>query len=69
MDTFKFQTTLKCGGCVATLRPFLDQEKRIEKWEVDLASPQKILTVESAFLSPDELLALIQKAGFQGTQL
>lgn len=47
MTTYKFKTTLKCGGCVAAVQPALDEMDTIVSWEVDLESEDKILTVES----------------------
>ncbi|PWJ59457.1 copper chaperone [Dyadobacter jejuensis] len=45
METLKFKTNIKCGGCIAAVKPVLDQDQKIASWEVDLASPEKILTV------------------------
>ena len=42
----KFKTSLKCGGCVNSIRPYLEKIKEIKSWEVDLNSPEKILTVQ-----------------------
>lgn len=64
MKTFKFQTNVKCGGCIATVTPFLNQEKGIAKWEVDLSSPQRIMTVETEELDSDDIVAVMQKAGY-----
>jgi copper chaperone len=56
METLKFKTTLKCGGCVATIKPKMDQLKNVEKWEVDLTQPVKILTVDGTNLNENELI-------------
>ena len=65
METLKFKTNIKCGGCVATVTPFLNQEKNIEKWQVDTNNPDKILTVEGSAVNEDEVIEAIEKAGFK----
>lgn len=65
MKELKFSTNLKCGGCVATITPFMDQEKGISNWSVDLTNSQRILTVETENISSNEIVAIMQKAGFQ----
>ncbi|HEX2934253.1 MAG TPA: cation transporter [Bacteroidales bacterium] len=47
MKTLKFKTNINCGGCIAKVTPSLNQVKGIKKWEVDIANPQKVLTVET----------------------
>ena len=64
MKTLKFQTNVKCGGCVATITPFLNQEKGIANWNVDLASPQRILAVETEELTSGEIVEVMKKAGY-----
>lgn len=44
--TLKFKTNLKCGNCVAKVKPQLDEAKEIVEWSVDLKNPERILTVE-----------------------
>ncbi|GEO07296.1 MULTISPECIES: heavy-metal-associated domain-containing protein [Adhaeribacter] len=65
METLKFKTNIKCGGCVATVTPFLNQEKSIEKWQVDTNNPDKILTVEGSAVNEEEVIEAIEKAGFK----
>ena len=64
MKTLKFQTNVKCGGCVATITPFLNQEKGIVNWNVDLASPQRILAVDTDELTSGEIVEVMKKAGY-----
>lgn len=64
MSTLKFKTNIKCGGCVATVSPFLNQLADIEKWEVDTNNPDKILTVESNTNAEKLIIETVQKAGF-----
>ncbi len=69
MRTLKFQTNVKCGGCIATVTPFLNQEKGITKWSVDLSSPQRIMTIETEELSSDEIVEIMKKAGYQASPI
>jgi copper chaperone len=65
MKQLKFTSNIKCGGCIAKVTPFFAEEKRIQSWQVDIANPQKILTVETESLSADEVKQLVAKAGFK----
>lgn len=67
MKTLQFKTTLKCGGCVATLKPILDAETSIEKWEVDLSTQEKILIIQTENSSIEMIQNLVEKAGFKAT--
>lgn len=64
MKTLKFNTNIKCSGCVAKVTPHLDAVEGIEKWNVDIYNPSKPLTVETENLSADEVKAIVEKAGF-----
>ena len=59
-----FKTNVSCGGCVAAVKPYLDREPGVERWEVDVTSPDKILTVEGS--APAEAVkAAIARGGFE----
>ncbi|MDX9883558.1 MAG: heavy-metal-associated domain-containing protein [Prolixibacteraceae bacterium] len=64
METFQFKTNVKCGGCVATVTPYLNQVKGIIRWSVDTAGPQKILTTETSGISPEEIIETMKNAGY-----
>jgi copper chaperone len=68
METLQFKTNIKCGGCIATVTPFLDGDQEIEKWQVDLESADRILTVETS-LSPDEVTEIVKKAGYNAEEI
>ncbi len=56
---------MTCGSCVSKVRPFLDNEPSIVRWEPDLNDPRKIIRAELApDGSPDRLVDLVQQAGF-----
>ncbi|MBB2150630.1 heavy-metal-associated domain-containing protein [Pedobacter gandavensis] len=66
METLKFKTNIKCGGCIATVTPHLDGLAEVFKWEVNTDTPDKILTVETASAADAELIQeTVKKAGFQ----
>lgn len=65
METLKFKTTIKCGGCIATVTPVLDALKGVEKWDVDTNNPDKILTVTTVpGLSAAEVIAALKTKGY-----
>lgn len=62
---FQFKTNINCGGCIAVVKPHLDNEEGIVAWEVDTANKDKILTVESDGISEQEVMETVQKAGYK----
>lgn len=68
METKKFVTNLKCGGCVAKIQPGLDAEAGISAWNVDLESPEKILSVTGDKVEVAHIQALFAEQGFQATE-
>lgn len=70
METLKFKTNIKCGGCIATVTPFLNNISEITKWEVDTQNPDKILTVEGDdHLNAEAIKETIIKAGYTAEQI
>lgn len=65
MKTVRFKTNMKCGGCIETVTPFLNDVEQIKKWEVDTNSPDKILTVEFDGTNEEVIIAKVQQAGFK----
>lgn len=65
MKEYKFQTNIKCGGCVATVTPHLEADEGVKNWKVDIASPEKVLTVETEDLTKEQITELVGKAGFK----
>ncbi|NNU34810.1 hypothetical protein HK413_13460 [Mucilaginibacter sp. S1162] len=65
METLKFKTNIKCGGCIAAVTPALNTLKGIDKWDVDTANPDKVLTVEShEGLTPCEVITALKTKGY-----
>jgi len=65
MTTLKFKTNINCGGCLAKVTPLLNAEKGIDNWNVDIYTPEKILTVETSELNPAQVMETVKKAGFK----
>ncbi|MDD2304577.1 MAG: heavy-metal-associated domain-containing protein [Prolixibacteraceae bacterium] len=65
MNTLKFKTNVKCGGCIATVTPHLNQLKGIISWNVDTTDPLKIMTVETEEISAEEITSVMKTAGYQ----
>ena len=68
METVKFKTNIKCSVCVATVTPYLNESAGEGKWTVDLASPDRILTVESE-KSGYEIVEAMKKAGYKADKI
>ncbi|GGX23115.1 heavy-metal-associated domain-containing protein [Aquimarina muelleri] len=64
MKNLKFKTNINCAGCLSKVAPQLNNEKGIEKWDVDLESPEKFLTVKSNSASEEDILNAVKKVGF-----
>ena len=65
MKTIKFKTTIKCSGCLAKVTPFLNDDPTIEKWDVNINTPEKTLTVESNNGDTEQVIKAVENAGFQ----
>ena len=68
MKELKFKTNIKCLGCVAKVTPHIQGAEGIESWEVDITTPDKILTVKGD-VSAEEVAAVVAGAGFQASEL
>jgi copper chaperone len=64
METLRFKTSLKCGGCVKAITPGLESLNKIEKWSVDLENPDKVLEVEASEDISDMVIDSVKKAGY-----
>ena len=69
METLRFKTSLKCGGCIKAITPGLDSMKTIEKWSVDLENPDKVLEVQASEDISDKVIESVKKAGYLISQL
>lgn len=64
METLKYKTNINCGGCVATVTPYLDKLEGIQQWEVNTDDPNKILTVSGENLQDAAIQQAVEEAGF-----
>lgn len=69
METIQFKTNIKCSGCIATVTPVLNEKAGEDNWEVDLQSPDKILTVSAENISEEDIRTAIEKAGYKAEKL
>jgi copper chaperone CopZ len=60
----KFKTNIHCGGCIKAVTPHLNKEAGIKKWEVDTENPDKILSIETDQLTAEDVIRIIDKAGY-----
>ncbi len=62
--TRQFRTNLRCGSCVAAIKPHLDDALGVDRWMVDIESPNKTLTVDAD--SPIKAVKeAVAQAGYQ----
>jgi copper chaperone len=64
MKTLKFKTNINCGGCIAKVTPTLNQANDVIKWEVDTTNPQKILSVQTENLNPQDVVVMLKNVGY-----
>jgi len=65
MKTLKFKTNIKCAGCLAKVSPNLNQTAGEDNWEVDINTPEKILTVAADDMNESAIIAAVKAAGFE----
>ena len=65
IETFHFKTNINCGGCIAAVKPFLDNAVGLSQWEVDVQNKDKILTVASKGITKEQVVATIENAGYK----
>ncbi|MES2374505.1 MAG: heavy metal-associated domain-containing protein [Bacteroidota bacterium] len=70
METIKFKTNIKCAGCIAKNTPFLNGAVGEDNWEVDVQSPDKILTVVTdEKISKEIVIKAVKDAGYTAAAL
>lgn len=66
---FQFKTNINCGGCVASVKPYLDNAEGVCDWNVDTQNKDKILTVKADGITKEQVIETVQKAGFNAEML
>ncbi len=69
MRELKFNTNIKCMGCISKVKPILDKESKIVHWAVDLESPDRILTIKSEELNSKEIKRIVRNAGYTANEI
>lgn len=69
MEVLKFKTNIKCGGCLAQVSPALNETAGKDNWEVDIANPEKLLTVINSGASENEIISAVAEAGFKAEKV
>ena len=69
MKTLKFKTNIECTQSVANVSNFIDNTDGIKNWEIDLWSPDKVLTIRGNVNRPGTLVKRVHRAGYQITQM
>jgi copper chaperone len=69
METQRFKTSLKCNGCISAITPAMNSITGIDSWNVDLSTPDRVLTVVSEKEIAQEVISGIKKAGYEIEEL
>lgn len=70
METIKFKTTIKCSGCVATVTPGLNETVGANNWQVDLQSPDRVLTVSTNDTNKEkDVIKKLEEAGYKAEKI
>ncbi len=62
--TYQFKTNINCGSCVNMVSTSLNEETRIQEWEVDTSVDEKVLTLKSEDMKSQEIIDLVSDLGF-----
>ena len=65
----QFKTNIKCGGCIATVTPFLNQSVGEGNWQVDTQNSNKVLTVTASGVTAEAVKAAVIRAGYKAEEL
>lgn len=63
-----FKTNIRCDGCIAKVKPYLDELKEVKSWSVNLASPDRVLTVEGE-VDAAMIVKALALAGYVGSKI
>jgi hypothetical protein len=69
MEILVFKTNLRFNKDLSKINPLINDEKRIKKWNVDRSDIDKVLRIESNNLMPEEVIQLIETAGYRCEEL
>ncbi len=69
IDILIFKTDIRYKTDLKKLSPFMSGETRIKKWNVDRSDIDRVLRIESSAMSPEEVINLIERAGYSCEEL
>lgn len=69
METLKLKTTVNCYHCLSKITPFLNGIKEISDWSVDLADPDKVLSVSGDNINPEKIIDALNRAGYSAAKI
>lgn len=64
MEERKYRTSAKCNGCVNAIAGKLDEIMGRGDWNIDLTSPDRVLTVKSD-VPDEEIVSRVKGLGFK----
>lgn len=64
MEERRYRTSAKCNGCVSAIAGKLDEIMGREDWNIDLKSPDRVLTVKSDVVE-EEIVSRVKGLGFK----
>jgi len=65
MKTIKLKTNINCGGCLASITPTFSKWEEVKSWKVDIANPDKVLTVETESLEGQQIIDKLASIGYK----
>ncbi len=65
----QFKTNLNCSSCVGKVTADLNEALGEGQWTVDTSVSDKILTVNNATVTAEEVVNIIKKKGFKAESL
>jgi len=64
MEERRYRTSAKCNGCVSAIAGKLDEIMGREDWNIDLKSPDRVLTVKSD-VAEEKIVSRVKGLGFK----
>lgn len=64
MEIIKFKTNVGDRDALSKVTPFLDKEETISRWNLDIESPEKLLSVSGTDLDPQTVENAVEQAGY-----
>lgn len=69
MEVFVFKTNINQLNRIEKLKPVINSHDKIYAWSVDMQDIDNVLRVEADLSTPNEIIQLVNKAGFSCEEL